>query len=194
MSDAAKWDRKYRRKEHRNELTPDPLLVEYSDRFEPAHTVIDLACGTGRNAVFVAKLGCFTVALDCSREALRRCKTLAQESDVQIHAIAADLNETRLATESTDAIVCFNYLNLELAENMQAALRPGGLLIMKTFNQNFLNINPRFNSDYVLKPGSLKTAFNQLRIVAADDDCVPQSKTKSFIVAQKPDRSSPPRT
>lgn len=187
MSDATKWDQKYLRREHGNELAPDPLLVEYSDLFDDTYTVIDLACGTGRNAVHLAKLGCFTVALDCSREALRRCRTLALKSDVQIHAVAADLNETRLAAESTDAIVCFNYLNFELADNMQAALKPGGLLMMKTFNQNFLNVNPRFNPNYVLKPGDLATTFDKLRIVALDDDCAPESRTKSFIIARKPE-------
>ncbi len=190
MSDAAKWDQKYLRREHGNELTPDPLLVAYSDLFDSTHTVIDLACGTGRNAVYLARLGCFTVALDCSLEALRRCQVLAQESDVQIHAVAADLNESRLAAESTDAIVCFNYLNFELADNMQASLKPGGLLIMKTFNQNFLYVNPRFNPNYVLKPGELTTTFYKLRIIELDDDCVPESKTKSFIIARKPDIST----
>ena len=190
MSDVAKWDRKYLRREHRNELTPDPLLVEYSDLFDATHTVIDLACGTGRNAVYLAKLGCFTVALDCSREALRLCQKFAQESDVQIHAVAADLNETRLPAESTDAIVCFNYLNFELVDNLQAALRPGGVLMMKTFNQNFLNVNPCFNPDYVLKPGDLINLLDKLQIVALDDECVPDSNTKSFIIARKPDISS----
>ncbi len=184
MSDATKWDQKYLRREHGNELAPDPLLIEYSDLFDETHTVIDLACGTGRNAVYLAKLGCFTVALDCSREALRRCQAFALKSGVQIHAVAADLNETRLAAESTDAIVCFNYLNFALADNMQMALRPGGLLMMKTFNQNFLNVNPRFNPDYVLKPGNLATIFNKLRVVALDDDYV--SESKSFIIARKP--------
>ncbi len=193
MSDAARWDRKYLRREHGNELAPDPLLVEYSDLFDSTHTVIDLACGTGRNAVHLAKLGCFTVALDCSQEALRRCQSLAQNTDVQIHSVAADLNESRLAAESADAIVCFNYLNFELADNIQAALKPGGLLMMKTFNQNFLNVNPRFNPNYVLKPGDLMATFDKLRIIELDDDCVPESKTKSFIIARKPDISTSSR-
>ena len=185
MSDVAKWDSRYLRKEHGNDLTPDPLLVEYKDLFKKTHLVVDLACGTGRNSVYLAKLGCFAVALDCSREALRRCQSLAQQSSLNLLAVAADLNITRFPRESVDAFICFNYLNRELADNLQTALKADGLLVMKTFNQNFLNVNPRFNSDYVLKPGDLATMFDNLQIVALDDDCIPASNTKSFIVARK---------
>lgn len=185
MSDVTKWDRRYLRKEHGNDLTPDPLLVEYRDLFKRTHLVVDLASGTGRNAVYLAKLGCHAVALDCSREALRRCQRLAQQSSLNLLAVAADLTMMRFPRESVDAFICFNYLNRELAENIQTALKAGGLLLMKTFNQNFLNINPRFNSDYVLKSGDLATMFNKLQIVALDDDCNPASNTKSFIVARK---------
>ena len=98
MSDVAKWDSRYLRKEHGNDLTPDPLLVEYKDLFKKTHLVVDLACGTGRNSVYLAKLGCFAVALDCSREALRRCQSLAQQSNLNLLAVAADLEHNAIST------------------------------------------------------------------------------------------------
>ena len=185
MSDVNKWERRYQRREHGNDLTPDPVLVEYRGLFKRNQSVIDLACGTGRNTIYLAKLGCFTVALDISQEALRRCQSLAEHNRVKLHPIAADLTHYRLPDDSADAIVCFNYLNRELADNIQSALKPDGLLLMRTFNVNFLKRNSRFNPNYVLHPGELTSMFYGMNIVSIDDDCGKDTTTKSFIVARK---------
>ena len=185
MSDVSKWERRYQRREHGNDPTPDSVLVEYSGLFKRNQLVVDLACGTGRNTIYLAKLGCFTVALDISQEALRRCQSLAEHNSVKLHPIAADLTHYRLPDESTDAIVCFNYLNRKLARNIQSALKPDGLLLMRTFNVNFLKRNSRFNPNYVLNPGELSSMFDGMNIVSVDDDCEQASTTKSFIIARK---------
>ena len=185
MPDAKKWEHRYQRKEHGNDLIPDSVLVEYSGLFKRNQLIVDLACGTGRNAVYLAKLGCFTVALDFSQEALRRCQSLAENHGVKLHPVAADLAYYRLPDDSADAIVCFNYLNRNLASNIQSALKPNGLLLMRTFNVNFLKRNSRFNPDYVLHPGELTRMFDGMNVVSLDDDCGEVSTTKSFIVARK---------
>ena len=183
MSEAAKWELRYRNKEHGNLLTPDPLLVRHAERFRQSHVVVDLACGTGRHSVFLASLGCFVIALDFSQEALHRCQSLARQNRVRIHPVAADLTETRLPPDSVDGIVCVNYLNRDLADNLQSALRAGGVLLMKTFNVNFLQVNPRFNPAYVLHPGDLSKLFGQMQIIEMSDECAPNSNTESYIVA-----------
>ena len=185
MSDVSKWEQRYQRREHGNDLTPDSVLVEYSGLFKRNQLVVDLACGTGRNAAYLAKLGCFTVALDFSQEALRRCQSLAENYGAKLHPVVADLAYYRLPDDSADAIVCFNYLNRELADNIQSALKPDGLLLMRTFNVNFLKLNPHFNPRYVLHPRELTNMFKEMNIIAVDDGCHEQINTKSYIVAQK---------
>ena len=185
-NDQERWDRRYERKEHGSDLTPDPLLIEYSHLFYKTQTVVDLACGTGRNAIHLAKLGCFSVALDVSPVALRNCLKHAAGAKVEIHPVIADLNAYRFSAETVDAVICFNYLNRKLASNMQQALKPGGLLMMRTFNENFLLANPNFNSNYVLAPGDLSKMFPSLTAISKRDDCQPQAGTKSHLVARKP--------
>ena len=185
-NDQKRWERKYKQKEHGNDLSPDPLLIEHSHLFSKSQTVVDLACGTGRNTIHLAKLGCFAVALDVSSLALQNCLKQAAGAKVEIHPVIADLNSYRFSAETVDAMICFNYLNRKLASNIHHALKPGGLLMMQTFNENFLLVNPKFNPNYVLAPGELSKMFPSLLPISKRDDCRSQSATKSYLVAQKP--------
>ena len=184
-SDSDKWDRKYLNRKHGVTSTPDPLLVESVDLLANSDVVVDLACGTGRHSIYLASLGYFTVALDCSREALEQCRISASSHNVKLHAVAADLQQFRFGPRSVDALVCFNYLNRELAQNMVDALRKGGILIFKTFNRNFQFVNANFNEAYMLAPGELKEMFGNLKSIHSSDDCQPSTNTKSFLVARK---------
>lgn len=185
-NDQKRWDQKYRQKEHGNDLLPDPLLVKFSHLFSKSQIVVDLACGTGRNTIHLAKLGCFVVALDVSQLALQQCLNFAASSKVEIFPVAADLNAYRFSAETVDAMICFNYLNRNLAANIYQALKPGGLFVMQTFNRNFLLVNPKFNPNYVLAPGDLSKMFHSLEPISKCDDCQMQASTKSYLVARKP--------
>ena len=187
-SNRNRWDRKYLNRENHVDLEPDPLLVEHANLFRKFDVVVDVACGAGRHSMFLAGIGCFVIALDYSRQALRRCNELAVESNSRIHAVAADLSVFRFAPHSLDAIVCFNYLNRELNDNLHAALKPGGVLVMKTFNHNYREVNPKFNPAYMLAPGELARMHGNLQMIMLDDECQPASKTKSAVIARKPIR------
>lgn len=185
-TDSSKWNQRYLRREHGNSKLPDPLLVEHSSLFHSGAEVVDLACGTGRNAVYLAGLGCSVTAIDISQEALRQSSTFATSLNLKISPVEADLTDYRLRENSVDAIVCFNYLNREIAENLQTALKPGGILLHKTFNRNFVSVKPKFNPDYMLVPGELSRLYRELEIVAIDDDCEPATTTMSYIIGRKP--------
>ena len=184
-NDAVRWDEKYRHKAHPDVLEPDPLLVEYLDLFRPGQLVVDLASGSGRNALLLAGNGCQAIPLDCSLVALQKCSDHADNAGLTVYPVAADLTQFRFPPECLDGLVCFNYLNRALSDNICAALRPGGHLIMKTFNENFLAANPRFNPDYVLAAGELTAMFDGLEIKFLEDNCQRASVTKSAIVARK---------
>lgn len=183
--DAVRWDAKYRNRTHADDLQPDPLLVKYQDLFQPSYQVVDLASGSGRHSLFLAGRGCFVIPLDCSLIALQRCYSHAHKAGRQVYPVVADLTEFRFPDESLDAMICFNYLNRELSDHIFHALKPGGIFLMRTFNQNFLVSNPRFNPDYVLKPGELAQLFINFDFIELDDACNNVSVTKSTLVATK---------
>ncbi len=181
--DATRWDEKYRQRKHTGLPRPDPLLVQYLELFHAQHRVVDLASGRGRHALLLAARGCFVIALDCSRVALEQCRCEANSQGLTVHPIVADLTDYRFPPKSLDAIICFNYLNRELSENICESLKPGGYLLLKTFNRNYLRTNPHFNPKYVLTTGELQTLFGGMEMIWLHDDCSDQSQTSSAIVA-----------
>ncbi len=183
FSDAERWDRKYSSQTHGYDLTPDPLLTKHAHLFKPGKCVVDLASGLGRNALYIAKLGCRTIAVDCSLVALQHCRVLALEANLTLQLIVADLNEFRFPPRSVDAMICVNYLNRDLASNIVSALKPDGLVFMTTFNRNYSSVNPSFNPDYMLDSGELSALFDGLEIIFLDDQCATAENTKSSIVA-----------
>ena len=83
-----------------------------------------------------------------------------------------------------DLIICFHYLNRKLFKLLPGLLAPGGILMMKTFNQDLLKTRPGFNPDYVLQPGELLRVFSDLTIIEHFES--PEFAVgKSLLVAQK---------
>ena len=183
--DAIRWDDRYRKRETTEVPKPDPFLINHLELFEPDQRIVDLASGRGRHSLLLAAQGCYVIPIDCSRIALHRSTSEAKVRGLAIHPIVADLTDFRLPSQSLDAIICFNYLNRELSENICDALVPGGHFLMKTFNRNFLKENPIFNPKYVLAPGELTTMFGRLDIIFLRDDGLDSSQTSSAIVATK---------
>ena len=184
--DTNRWDARYISKKSDSLPCSDQLLLDHIELFRPSHWVADLACGRGRHTLVLAKHNCKVIAIDCSQEAIRQCYQHAIKMRLEIYPVVADLEYFRLPQHSVDAIICFNYLNRSLANNIQQSLKPGGVLVMKTFNKNFLLNNPKFNPDYVLLPQELASMFNRLEVIYLDDESRNATNTKSAIVARKP--------
>jgi tellurite methyltransferase len=120
------WDQRYRAGEQVFE-TPAPLVVEFTRPLTPG-SALDLACGPGRNAVYLSQLGWRVTAVDGSSIAIE----LLTANNPSIDAQVADLerDEFAIAPESFDLVLSCYYLQRSLIPGMKSALRPGGLLIM----------------------------------------------------------------
>lgn len=120
------WDQRYRSSKQVIE-TPSPLVVQFSG-LVPGRA-LDLACGPGRNALFLAEHGWRVRAVDGSKVAIERLRA----SNPSIDARVVDLEAGELAAvapETYDLILSCYYLQRSLIPSMKAALRPGGFLII----------------------------------------------------------------
>jgi SAM-dependent methyltransferase len=184
-SDVDRWEEKYRNVTAVPSLLPDPLLVQYADLLEGEGLALDLAAGTCHTAVQLARLGRQVIALDCSLTALQIGRRLATREGVEIKGLVADLDNWSLPQSTFEVITCFRYLNRELFTAMGAALKPGGLLLYKTFNRHYLREFPRFNPNYLLRPEELIRAFPDLELIVCSDG-VDVSEPYSFVIARSP--------
>lgn len=147
------WDLHYSGAAHLD-LTPSPLLVQVADALAPGDA-LDLACGPGRNALCLARLGWRVMAVDASAVAIGLLRERA--GGLPVHAVHADLESGafRIAAEAYDLVCDFLYLQRDLFPRIHAGLRPGGV-----FAGAF-----RRSGSYSLKPGELRALFDGWKIL-----------------------------
>lgn len=130
-----------------------PFLARHIDQL-PKGRALDLAAGSGRNAVFLADHGFEVDAIDISAERL-------QVRHPRIRTIEADLETYDLGVERYDVVVNFYYLQRSL--KIREALKPGGVVVFETFLVGHPN-GPR-NLAYYLQPGELREMFSGLDVL-----------------------------
>jgi len=124
--------------------------------------VLDLACGGGHNAVFLAERGLEVICSDISREALERAGELAGRRGVTVSLWEVDLERPGINPLREDfygAILVFRYLYRPLFPSIRKALRPRGLIVYETFTVEQATFGRPRNPDHLLRPGELRQAF-----------------------------------
>jgi SAM-dependent methyltransferase len=120
------WDQRYRDGAQVFE-TPAPLVVEFTKSLAPG-SAIDLACGPGRNALYLAERGWRVTAVDASSVAIG----LLHGANPSIDASVFDLEagEFEVPSNAYDLMLSCYYFQRSLIPTMKSALRAGGLLIL----------------------------------------------------------------
>lgn len=127
------WDQRYRtgtRASEDIEAEPTPLLVETAKRMHPG-AALDLACGAGRNAIWLAQQGWAVTAVDGAASAIGILRTKAAECGVTVDARVANLenHEYKIQKSAWDLLAICYYLQRDLFEPAKQGVKPGGLLI-----------------------------------------------------------------
>ena len=132
--DSASWDRRYQGSELVWTAEPNRFLVAETETLAPGHA-IDLACGEGRNAVWLAEHGWQAVGVDFSEVGLQKARELASGRGVNVEWVAADLLDYRPDPQAFDLVLVF-YLQVPAADRrpiLQAAadaVAPGGTFLL----------------------------------------------------------------
>ena len=157
--DIRDWDEKYRsgiQPAEDPEARPTRLLIETASRLRPAKA-LDLACGTGRNALWLAENGWSVTAVDGSPAAIGILRQRASARAVNVDARIANLQkgEYRIEPATWDLIAICYYLQRDLFEPAKRGLSAGGLLLAIAHIAE-----PGEEPNYKrLKPGELESYF-----------------------------------
>jgi SAM-dependent methyltransferase len=207
MSDAERWDARYLRGEHAS-AEASRLLVRAVDEFalenlaadasssltQPAPRALDLACGAGRHALFLAARGFRVTAVDASRVGVEMMLERARARGLDLDARVADLARGEFTIEP-DAyhLVCdFYYLQRDLFRAMRAGLRRGGLFVAAIHTVDEHASARPMNPDYLLQPGELREQFRGWEILhyhetaGRDEDAGEHDRRTAEIIARRP--------
>jgi SAM-dependent methyltransferase len=151
-------------------MSPSPFIVEWSARFARPSTglrasselrALDVAMGSGRHAVALARVGFKTFGVDLKLTAVREALAEAAQQGVRVHGWCADLTQHPLPRARFDLIVVCRYLQRDLFADLRAAVAPAGEVIYETFTtaQRALG-RPPTSPDHLLEPGELLRRFD----------------------------------
>lgn len=180
-SDRERWNLRYaeRRRERPMRWQPTRWLPEIAAQLRPPRPgarALDLACGPGRNAVWLAEQGWSVdawdlsdVALDILRAELRA--RAARGAPLAVTPRQVDLDAADIPPATYDLIANILFLDRRLWPAMVDALRPGGLLAFETFVNLPGGRQSEVSPEHLLAPGELRAAFEALGLttLAADE-------------------------
>jgi tellurite methyltransferase len=181
-ADREKWNERYRGEELQMGLAPSPFLAASIDlilEIVPGMKALDIACGEGRNAIFLASLGFDVTAVDISDVGVEKGKRRAEREGVAVKFILADLEDYSV-TGNYDLILNINFLLRGLIHEESAALSPGGVLLFDSILDS-PKLPGKHNPLFLLKAGELRRLFEPLpgailRYEERYDESVPTAK------------------
>ncbi len=126
------WDERFREGEYPRDPDPSPVLRGYVSEF-PDGRALDVATGTGRNAVFLAEAGYTVDAVDQSRKGLRITRENAADRGVadRINLVQADVPAYEFPTDSYEVVTISFYRAVDRFPDIKEALVPGGYLFVE---------------------------------------------------------------
>ncbi len=149
---------------------------------------LDIACGAGRDAVFLALAGFDVEAWDLLPDALERCADLARRCGVVVSTQARDVERNpMIAHEAHDLVCCFNFLSRPLMPVIAEALRPGGFVVYETFldRQRELFGKPRRDA-HLLRPRELPRFFTGWEILVWREGLAGPRRYAASLIARRP--------
>jgi tellurite methyltransferase len=183
------WNERYRLREHPAEgfdVTPTPLVTDTAAKLV-AGKALDLACGAGRNALWLVEHGWEVTAVDGAHVAIEILRSRALEGGLKINAVAADLEKGEFEIEPSrwDLVAMCYYLQRNLFEPAKRGVAPGGILI------SIVHLTEPGEEDgpHRLRPGQLEQYFAGWEILHRHEGKANDSahrRAVAEIVARRP--------
>ena len=164
---------------------PARFLVENVDLLRRGRA-LDVAMGSGQNAIYLAKIGFQVEGVDASREAAEEALAHAREEGVSVQIRVEDLEKTPYFEEGAyDLVICFNYLQRSLMPQVKNWVKPGGMLVYETFIVDQVRFGKPHNPDHLLRHNELLDTLRYFRVLRYREGVVEGKKAMASILAQK---------
>ena len=180
-----KWDARYRAGAYAERAHPTALLADWLDRL-PRGRALDIACGAGRNALFLAAAGYTVDAVDISSAGLERGRETAAERGVDPtwHCIDLEERPDALPRGPYDLVVWVRYVNAALWPLVVSRLAPGGHVLVEQHLVTSADVVGPTSAAFRLAPGDLARAASDLVTVYEHEGLVVDPDGRTAALAQ----------
>ena len=158
ITDQIKWDKKYQETPKLLEKRDVGIKLKEALKYSKVGLALDVACGAGKNSIYLAQNSFTVESLDISKVALDALKS---NNYSNISTFLTDLDGFVPEQNKYDLIVMTNYLDREMIPKLASALPVDGILFIETYMHDKSNEKKSSNPSYLLKKEELKTFFNK---------------------------------
>jgi 2-polyprenyl-3-methyl-5-hydroxy-6-metoxy-1,4-benzoquinol methylase len=156
-----KWDKRFRDEDFALGTDPSPYLaanIGFIKSLVPCGKALDIACGEGRNSIFLAREGFEVTGIDISEAGLEKASKWMERENLRIDFRRENLEKYEI-TETYDLIINFNFLLRDLIPKEVAALRPGGVIVFDSILDSPY-VPTTHKKEFLLGPGELYSIFS----------------------------------
>ncbi len=183
-----KWDAIYRNSPDKN--CAAPVLTDHVYLLPKRGVALDLACGLGANALFLAEAGLEVHAWDISSVALDLLQRNAAGNGLDVTVRQLEIDAFSMPENMFDVIVINRFLDRALCNAIMAALKRNGLLFYQTFTVDKLSTEGPKNPGFLLKRNELISLFEPLTLVyykenACIGDLKRGERNEALFIGQK---------
>lgn len=165
-----RWDERYADGDWVDAAEPAAIVRDALAHLPPAGLALDLACGAGRNALFLAERGWRVVGVDLSVEGLRIAARRARERALPVHPVLADAGSFASRPGAFDLVVNTHFLQRSAFPLIRSALRPGGLLVFETFSVlEIEELGGDIRRAFAVERGELLHAFPGFEVIVHEE-------------------------
>ena len=164
-------------------FSPSPPLVNLLQCWPRRGRALDLGCGGGRDAVWLAQHGWLVRAVEREQRALSKARALAQHYGVCVDWHGCNLRDPSCMPGGRyDLILMMRFLLPERFDWIQRHLRPGGRVIVWAFHEDA----PRPSKPHLkTTPDKLAAAFDRLTTITAKIAPLPDGRPMSLYIGEK---------
>ncbi|WP_417332607.1 methyltransferase domain-containing protein [Halarcobacter sp.] len=167
IEDKEKWNKKYKNTPELLASRPQSYKLSNIINYTKGLDALDVACGSGRNSIFLANNGFNVTSVDISEVAL---DSLNEKNNPKIKTQLVDLDTHKFDESNYDLIIMTNFLDRKAIPKLVKALKKEGVLFIETYMFHEENEKPPSNPDFLLKEGELKSFFDEKEIEILEYD------------------------
>jgi rhodanese-related sulfurtransferase len=148
-------------------FAPSSWLVLNADLLPRGGRVLDLACGSGRNALLLAVAGYAVKAVDRDAGRIEALREIAARLGLPFDGEVLDLEVegVDLGSGAYDVVLGFHYLHRPLFPALIRSIAPGGILLYETFTEEQAKRGKPTCPDFLLKAGELRQLVRDLEVI-----------------------------
>lgn len=190
MSVRSSWNERHATREI--PVRPAAFVVEREHLLPAGGRALDVAGGSGRHAVWLARRGFEVTLVDISDVALAQAEAAAAAVSVPIVTVQADLSTEPLPPGRFEVIVVVDYLDRDVWSVLPSLLAPGGLLLASQPTVRNLERHARPSVRWLLEEGEIDALVHvavdadpDLRLVEATEGWTRQGRHEAHLVLRR---------